>query len=173
MNLLFAVPLSAKAGQPPSASNNQHLPAVKVVDIALNLSAVSVSLSTVVLFSCQSPPAGSQNLVQDTATVNFNQPANCFALSLGKIATPNHLAVQPLLGRQAVVVAMVSAGQTFLPFLSRGSSWPLEPSLPAAVAAALTLCAGVYLPRSRQKKIILSSPACSPLSLKLFLTLRC
>lgn len=124
---------------------------------------------------CKPGFLSSQNLVQNTSSVNLNQPANCFALTDAVVAkTENiHLSVISLPRDLRPIVIVGSKTAIVSETYSRGQAENKIPSVPELSFSALTVFAFIVYRKIKESKISFEVKSFNIFSLNRFEVLRC
>ena len=115
--------------------------------------AVENGQNSTLALQCLFSNSGSKDLVQPTAQLNLNQPANCFNLQVSYTA-PKHarLAVTGLKQNTVRIVVEIPPTRIHNPALKSAPVMPALPILPVAVYAIIASL--VYLKRSTLVKAV-------------------
>lgn len=172
LNLLFIPEIGAKVKSGREAASIQNSAVVAVIDKVASPEVVPVSAVSLAAGACKSPSILNGNLIQDTAQINLNQPANCFSLVQTQILAQANLRVVSL-ANQAVKIVAQSKNFTLTPWAYSPFSAPLTVPNSALPLAALVIFIGVLLKLKARGIIQSKVNQHLSFSLKTFQVLRC
>jgi len=153
LNLFFVPTASAGSKETAGQSYSPNLTPVTVIDKVESPEVVALS-SAAPTTACKSPGPLKINLIQDTAEINLNQPADCFSLAPGKIFAQSELKVAALKNLEVkIAVQNPSPELAFSGFNSAAAPFaPVMPLIPMAAVLLFSVVAFKFAPREKIKQ---------------------